>query len=161
MSKVQCPSKTASMDQRSSGILLHITSLPSPYGVGDLGPGVVSFADFLGQSRQHYWQVLPLNPTDPAFGNSLYSRVSAFAGNTLLISPDRLLEEGLLSREDIDPIPSFPEGRCDFPEATRYKKTLLERAVHRFNLRQEERESLRPSVQKNLRGLKISPSLLS
>jgi len=149
------------MDQRSSGILLHITSLPSPYGVGDLGPGAVSFADFLGQSRQHYWQVLPLNPTDPAFGNSPYSRVSAFAGNTLLISPDRLLEEGLLSREDIDPIPSFPEGRCDFPEATRYKKTLLERAYHRFNLRQEERESFEAFCSEESAWLEDCASLLS
>ena len=149
------------MDKRGSGILLHVTSLPSSYGVGDLGPEAYRFADFLGQTKQSCWQVLPLNPTHPVYGNSPYSSISAFAGNTLLISPDLLIEEGLLSREDIDPIPSFPEGRCDFPEATRYKKTLLERAVHRFNLRQEERESLRPSVQKNLRGLKISPSLLS
>ena len=129
------------MEQRASGILLHITSLPSPYGVGDLGPGAFSFADFLGQSRQHYWQVLPLNPTDPAFGNSPYSSVSAFAGNTLLISPDRLLEEGLLTREDLDGLPPFPDVRCDFPEVIRYKKTLLERAYHHFNSRGEGRES--------------------
>ncbi len=120
------------MDQRASGILLHITSLPSPYGVGDLGPEAYRFADFLGQSRQHYWQVLPLNPTDPVFGNSPYSSISAFAGNTLLISPDRLLEEGLLSREDLDPIPPFPEDRCDFPEVIRYKERLLERAYQHF-----------------------------
>jgi 4-alpha-glucanotransferase len=80
--------------QRGSGILLHITSLPSPYGVGDLGPEAYSFADFLSQTKQAYWQVLPLNPTYPVYGNSPCKSVSSFAGNTLLISPDLLLEEG-------------------------------------------------------------------
>jgi 4-alpha-glucanotransferase len=133
--------ETRDMGRRASGILLHITSLPSPYGVGDLGPEAYRFADFLGQTRQHYWQVLPLNPTDPAFGNSPYSSVSAFAGNTLLISPDRLLEEGLLSREDLDPIPPYPEGRCNFPEVIRYKERLLERAYHHSKSLKEGRKS--------------------
>ena len=129
------------MDKRGSGILLHITSLPSSYGVGDLGPEAYRFADFLGQTRQSYWQVLPLNPTNPANGNSPYSSFSAFAGNTLLISPDLLLDEGLLSREDLDPIPLFPEGRCDFPEAIRYKDKLLDRAYQHFNQYGKGRES--------------------
>jgi len=94
---------TSANMERRSGILLHITSLPSAYGIGDLGPGAYAFADFLQRSRQSCWQGLPLNPTDPFYGNSPYSSVSAFAGNTLLISPDRLLEEGLLSREDLEP----------------------------------------------------------
>jgi 4-alpha-glucanotransferase len=128
------------MDKRGSGILLHITSLPSSYGVGDLGPEACRFVDFLGQTRQSYWQVLPLNPTNPAFGNSPYSSISAFAGNTLLISPDLLLEDDLLSREDLDPIPPFPEGRCDFPEAIRYKDKLLERAYQHFNQNGKGRE---------------------
>ncbi len=129
------------MDKRGSGILLHITSLPSSYGVGDLGPEAYRFADFLAQTKQRYWQVLPLNPTDPAYGNSPYSSVSAFAGNTLLISPDLLVEEGLLSREDLDPVPPFPEARCDFSEVICYKGKLLERAYQRFNQNGKGRES--------------------
>jgi len=82
------------MDKRGSGILLHITSLPSSYGVGDLGPEAFSFADFLARKKKTYWQVLPLNPTYAVYGNSPYSSVSSFAGNTLIISPDLLLEEG-------------------------------------------------------------------
>jgi len=129
------------MDKRASGILLHITSLPSPYGIGDLGPEAYRFADFLAQTKQSYWQVLPLNPTNPAYGNSPYSSISAFAGNTLLISPDLLVEEGLLSREDLDPIPPFPEARCNFSEVILYKGKLLERAYQRFNQNGKGRES--------------------
>src|SRR5512143_1380326 len=122
------------MDKRGSGILLHITSLPSPYGVGDLGPEAYRFADFLGQTRQRCWQVLPLNPTNPVYGNSPYSSLSAFAGNTLLISPDLLLEEGWLTREEIEPIPSFPEDRCNYTDVLPYKEGLLEKAYQRFRV---------------------------
>jgi len=141
------------MDKRGSGILLHITSLPSPYGIGDLGPEAYRFADFLAQTRQSCWQVLPLNPTDPAYGNSPYSSISAFAGNTLLISPDRLLEEGLLGKEDLEPIPPFPEGRCDFPEVIRYKEKLLERAYQRFDQSGKGRESFEAFCSENLSWL--------
>ena len=96
------------MKNRGSGILLHITSLPSPYGIGDLGPWAYRFADFLTQAGQTYWQVLPLTPTDQGSGNSPYSSLSAFAGNTLLISPELLCEAGLLSREEISPPPFSP-----------------------------------------------------
>ena len=129
------------MDKRGSGILLHITSLPSPYGVGDLGPEAYRFADFLAQAKQSYWQVLPLNPTNPAYGNSPYSSISAFAGNTLLISPNLLIEEGLLSREDLEPIPPFPESRCDFSEVISYKEKLLERAYQHIGQNGKGRES--------------------
>ena len=129
------------MYKRGSGILLHFTSLSAPYGVGDLGPGAYSFVDFLDRSGQGYWQVLPLNPTDTIYGNSPYSSNSAFAGNTLIISPDRLFEEGLLSRGDLGPIPSFPEGRCDYEGATHYKNRLFERAYQRFTNNKNQRES--------------------
>jgi 4-alpha-glucanotransferase len=133
--------KSGDVGQRASGILLHITSLPSPYGVGDLGPEAFKFVDFLEQTRQHCWQVLPLNPTGPVFGNSPYSSISAFAGNTLLISPDRLIEEGLLTKDNIEPIPAFPEGRCDFPQVILFKDRLLERAYERFCSNRQGRES--------------------
>jgi 4-alpha-glucanotransferase len=118
--------------QRGSGILLHITSLPSAYGIGDLGPQAHAFADFLARAGQRIWQVLPLNPADPFHGNSPYSSISAFAGNTLLISPDLLIEDGLLSRADLEPLSRFPEERCDFPAAISYKKRLLELACNNF-----------------------------
>jgi 4-alpha-glucanotransferase len=120
------------MGKRGSGVLLHITSLPSAYGIGDLGPEARRFVDFLGDAKQTFWQLLPLNPTDPIYGNSPYSSMSAFAGNTLLISPDLLLEEGLLSREDLESIPQFPEAVCNYSDAIRYKERLLEKAYHNF-----------------------------
>jgi len=113
------------MKKRGSGILLHIASLPSPYGIGDLGPGAYGFADFLAENRQSYWQVLPLSPTAEAYGNSPYSSVSTFAGNTLLISPDLLFRDGLVPADAIDSRPAFPEGRCDYARAIPYKERLL------------------------------------
>src|SRR5215471_18416326 len=92
---------------RSSGILLHPTSLPSPCGIGDLGAGAYAFVDFLKDSRQRLWQVLPLGPT--GYGDSPYQCFSAFAGNPLLISLERLAEEGILSTADLATTPSFPE----------------------------------------------------
>lgn len=118
--------------QRGSGILLHITSLPSPYGIGDLGPVAYKFADFLAEAGQSYWQVLPLNPTDPAFGNSPYSSPSAFAGNTLLVSPEILIREGLLSDGDIKTKPAFMESYCDYVKVIPYKTALLSRAFQHF-----------------------------
>ena len=84
---------------RSSGILLHPTSLPGPYGIGELGPEAHAFADFLRDSGQRIWQVLPLGPT--GYGDSPYQCFSAFAGNPLLISIDRLVERGYLTARDV------------------------------------------------------------
>lgn len=119
------------MDRRGSGILLHITSLPSRYGIGDLGPSAYRFADFLAQSRQSYWQVLPLNPTSTDCGNSPYSSHSVFAGNPLLISPDLLLQEGRLEHSDLGKLPSFPVERVDYNGVSRYKKGLFNKAYER------------------------------
>jgi 4-alpha-glucanotransferase len=130
------------MDKRGSGILLHISSLPSPYGIGDLGPQAYRFTDLLALTKQRYWQILPLNPTNPLYGNSPYSSISAFAGNTLLISPDLLFEEGLLSKEDLEPISPLPETRCDFPTVIPYKERLLEQAYLHFIRDGRGRESL-------------------
>src|ERR1051326_2863368 len=85
-------------ESRASGILLHVTSLPSPYGIGDLGPAAYSWVDRLHEAGQSWWQALPLGPT--GYGNSPYQSLSSFAGNALLISPDLLIEDGLLSIRD-------------------------------------------------------------
>lgn len=90
------------MRLRTSGMLLHISSLPSRHGIGDLGPEAHAFARLLAANGQVLWQMLPLNPTSPAIGNSPYSSPSAFAGNTLFISPELLLEEGFVTQADID-----------------------------------------------------------
>ncbi|MFC1738028.1 4-alpha-glucanotransferase, partial [Planctomycetota bacterium] len=95
------------MKERASGLLLHITSLPAKYGIGDLGPQAYKFADFLKDARQKYWQVLPLNPTTAESRNSPYSCLSAFAGNSLLISPELLRRRGLLKVKEIKNKPDF------------------------------------------------------
>jgi 4-alpha-glucanotransferase len=115
---------------RASGILLHPSSLPGPFGVGDLGPEAFRFTDFLAASGQSLWQILPLGPPD--HGGSPYSSYSAFAGNTLLISPERLFEEGLLTKLDLDAAPSLPTERVDFAQASKTKDALLEKAFARF-----------------------------
>jgi 4-alpha-glucanotransferase len=116
------------MNTRASGILLHVTSLPSLYGIGDLGPGAFRFVDFLKKSGQRYWQILPLNPTDLATGNSPYSSSSAFAGNILLTSPDLLCQEGFVSQREIKDTSCFSPGQVDYSYVAAYKKDLLFRA---------------------------------
>ncbi|MFH0887357.1 MAG: 4-alpha-glucanotransferase [bacterium] len=120
------------LDHRGSGILLHISSLPSHYGIGDMGEGAYKFADFLSRSNQSYWQILPLNPIDCAQCNSPYSSISAFAGNCLLISPELLLEEGLLPRSEIEDHPKFMENAVDYRLAAEFKKKILRNAYWRF-----------------------------
>ncbi len=119
------------MDRRS-GVLLHITSLPSVFGVGDMGPWAYRFADFLTSCGQSCWQTLPLNPTNEFSGNSPYSSPSVFAGNTLLISPELLAQWGFLSWEELADVPWFPRERCDYVSVARYKGKLLLRAYLRF-----------------------------
>ncbi|HUQ30492.1 MAG TPA: 4-alpha-glucanotransferase [Pyrinomonadaceae bacterium] len=115
---------------RSSGILLHPTSLPGSFGIGDLGDEAYRFAAFLAASKQSLWQVLPLGPT--GYGDSPYQCFSAFAGNTLLISPERLVEEGLLTQEDLGHAPRFSSERIEFGEVITFKNALLRRAFERF-----------------------------
>ena len=128
------------MNKRGSGVLLHVTSLPSPFGIGDLGPWAYRFADFLGETRQTYWQILPLSPTASVYGNSPYSSISTFAGNTLLISPELLMRDAIISREEADFKPVFPDGRCDYDAAVLYKEKLLERAHAAFLRSGKERD---------------------
>ena len=116
---------------RSSGILLHPTSLPSSFGVGDLGPEAFAFADFLFASGQQVWQVLPLGPT--GYGDSPYQCFSAFAGNPLLISYDLLVEQGYLHSDDLMPVPDFPREKVDFGGVIHYKLPILRKAWKRFS----------------------------
>jgi 4-alpha-glucanotransferase len=120
------------MNKHASGILLHITSLPSPYGIGDMGPEAYRFADFLAEAKQSFWQILPLNPTERIYGNSPYHSISAFAGNPLLISPDLLVKDGFLTSTDCEPVPKGPTGRVDYDIVVPYKKRLFTIAYDRF-----------------------------
>ncbi len=115
--------------KRASGLLLHITSLPSKYGIGDLGPQAYKFVDFLAKAKQSYWQTLPLNP--PTI-DSPYSCLSAFAGNTLFISPDSLYRHNLLTKTDIQSTPALPAACVDYRRAISYKTKLLNIAYKRF-----------------------------
>jgi 4-alpha-glucanotransferase len=121
--------------RRTSGILLHVTSLPSRFGIGDLGPEAHAWVDFLAAARQHYWQVLPLGPTTTGGGNSPYLASSAFAGNPLLVSPELLAEEGLLDTADLDAAQISPGGRVDYDAVERGRRALLARAYQRFSAR--------------------------
>jgi 4-alpha-glucanotransferase len=128
------------MKRRGSGILLHITSLPSPYGIGDLGPQAYQFVDFLTQARQSYWQILPLSPIHAAGGNSPYFGRSAFAGNPLLISPEVWLREGLLTDAEASPPPASKDPYVDFPSVILYKETVFDLAFARFRSRKADKE---------------------
>lgn len=120
-----------SLKERLSGILVHPTSFPSPYGIGDLGPGAREFIDFLEKAGQHLWQVLPLGPT--GFGNSPYQSYSSFAGQPLLISPDELIKDGLLEKKDLGEIPKWDnELRTDYDKAAEYKSELFHIAYEHF-----------------------------
>ena len=111
--------------QRAHGILLHISSLPSPYGIGDMGPGAFAFVDFLHRSNQSCWQILPLGPTNGGTGNSPYSTYSAFAGNPLFISPDLLKEQECISRENLASLPDFSRTHVEFARVVAWKNHLL------------------------------------
>jgi 4-alpha-glucanotransferase len=128
------------LNERGSGVLLHITSLPSPYGVGDLGQSAYEFADSLAAAHQSYWQILPLCPTAPIYGNSPYSSISTYAGNTLLVSPEMLLRDGFLTPADIDTRPSFEEGWCDYDGAASFKERILQAAYETFIRSGSDRE---------------------
>jgi 4-alpha-glucanotransferase len=116
--------------KRSSGIFLHPTSLPSRYGIGDLGQNACHWIDVLARRKQTVWQVCPLVPT--GYGDSPYQSLSSFAGNSLLISPDRLYETGLLTKEDIDAYPQLPAHHTDYGAVITNKLLLFDKAIHRF-----------------------------
>src|SRR5262245_48867374 len=115
--------------RRSAGILLHPTSLPGPYGIGDLGPAAHAWVEALAGAGQSWWQILPLGP--PGAGDSPYQCFSAFAGHPALISPDALFEDGLLPAADLADA-QLPEGEIDYLAVGQSKPRLLARAWERF-----------------------------
>lgn len=121
------------MNRRASGILLHLTCLPSPHGIGDLGPTAYRFADFLAEAKQGFWQVLPLTPTDLKMGHSPYSSSSAFAGNPLLISPELLVADGWLTKAEVEDCPGPPGEPINYPAVMDHKHRLLTLAYERFS----------------------------
>lgn len=112
--------------RRASGILIHPTSFPSRFGVGDLGPGALRVLDYLAAAKQRRWQVLPLVP--PGYGESPYAALSAFAGNPLLISPEALRDDGLLGDDDLANVPDFPRDHVDYAAVAPWKDELLRKA---------------------------------
>ncbi|HEV8269553.1 MAG TPA: 4-alpha-glucanotransferase, partial [Thermoanaerobaculia bacterium] len=119
------------MPDRAAGILAHVTSLPGRFGIGDMGPGVDAFLDFLTAAGQKQWHVMPLGPT--GYHHSPYAVISAFAGNPLLISPERLVEDGLLPSTALDDAPSFPEDHVDFQSVAAWREKLLRQSWQRFS----------------------------
>jgi len=115
---------------RSSGILLHPTSFPGPYGMGELGQAAYDFIDFLVEAKQSLWQVLPLGPT--GYGDSPYASFSSFGGNPYLISLDRLVEAGDLDPSDLAYVPDFPIDKVDYGWVIYWKVPLLEKAARNF-----------------------------
>ncbi|MCL2767492.1 MAG: 4-alpha-glucanotransferase [Synergistaceae bacterium] len=119
---------------RKAGVLLHISSLPSRWGIGDFGQESLRFASFLNKAGVSIWQILPITPTEEITGNSPYSPASAFAGNFLYISPELLVDSGLLEKNDPDIVapPAFSKEIVDFPKVRVFKQKLLRKAFERF-----------------------------
>lgn len=128
-------------EYRGSGVLLHVTSLPSPYGIGDLGPAAFSWVDRLHEAGQGWWQALPLGPT--GYGNSPYQGLSSFAGNGLLISPESLISDGLLGKDDC--LSQFPLDGVDYDSVIPFKEKLLVKTWENF--RAGERRDLHPAYE--------------
>ena len=125
------------MKGRGSGVLLHLTSLPSPFGVGDMGAWAYKFVDFLAETKQSFWQILPLNPTNLGHGSSPYHSTSAFASNPLLISPQLLIQDGLIEEGDLSHLAEFSKAPVDYHKATFLKEKLFHLAFERFKGRKE------------------------
>ena len=124
------------MDLRGSGVLLHITSLPGNYGIGDLGRGSRTFIDFLAAAGQRYWQFLPIGPVSRIFDCSPYMSLSAFAGNPLFVDPDQLADDGLLAEDDLAEGPEMSEYAVQFDVVIPHKTMLLRRAYGNFKNRE-------------------------
>lgn len=117
---------------RSNGILLHISSLPSKYGIGDVGYEAYEFIDFLKEAKQRFWQILPLNPV--GYGYSPYQTFSAFAGNHLFISIDKLIDSGLITKGDVEPMPKFDKSSVEFEKVVNFKMKVFRKAFELFDI---------------------------
>ncbi len=126
----KCRQKSNS--ERAAGILFHITSLPGKYGIGEAGMEAEEFIDFLEKAGQRFWQFLPLGPTTSAFFHSPYMSSSAFAGNPLLISTERLVQDGWITESDLEPVPEFSEYFVIFENVISFKKRILKKAFETF-----------------------------
>lgn len=133
--------------ERASGVLLHPTSLPSLYGIGEIGEEARQFIDFLKKGGFKLWQFLPLNPV--GFGESPYQSFSAFAGNPLLISLESLRSDGLLSKKDLKGAPSFPEDKVDYPACQEFKNKILHQAFVKFGAKGLKSVAFREFKEKN------------
>lgn len=120
------------LSKRRFGVLAPVFSIPGRWGIGGFGPDAVRFADFLSDCGASVWQILPIGPTEAAFGHSPYSSPSAFAGDPLLISPEALVSDGLLDPADLADAPTFPEGAVDYKAVSDFKRSFLQRAFERF-----------------------------
>jgi len=126
------------MEKRASGILLPVRSLTSRFGIGDLGKQAYRFADFLTDSHQHYWQILPINYPHMSKCHSPYNCVSAFAGNVYLISPEMMYKQGFLQKKDILKDIRFRKETIDFPKVVSFKEKLFEKAYAKFQKRRKD-----------------------
>ena len=131
------------MTRRGNGILLHVTSLPSQYGIGDFGPWAYRFVDWLERAGQSFWQILPLNPTDPRYDNSPYHSISAFAFNPALISPELLVKDGLISKKDITHFQMDPHFQVDYKTVIDNKIRILYSAFSNFRKKRSKEDFLR------------------
>ena len=126
---------------RCSGILLHITSLPGKYGIGDLGPAALAFVDRLVASGQKIWQILPLGPT--GYGDSPYAAFSSFAGNELLIDVETLWKDGLLTRSDLSSLLDISHAPVDYGRLVNRKLPLLRKAAATFQRKRGNKAAYR------------------
>ena len=110
---------------RQSGVFMHVTSVPGPHGIGDLGDGARAFVDFLADAEQSMWQFCPLGPTEPAMANSPYQSTSSFAGNPLLIDLTDLAERGWLIDDDLEPVPDFDPHAVDYERVGRQRAQVM------------------------------------
>ena len=129
------PNIMPSLNDRRSGLLLHISSLPSDYICGDLGKAAYRFADFLKAGGQSWWQMLPVNPI--GLGNSPYSTICSFAGEPLYIDLEELINDGLLEKPDLSKPHVLPPNRVNYQKARRFREPLLRKAFERFCARSQ------------------------
>lgn len=130
--------KSILTEKRRSGILAHITSLPSPYGIGDIGEASYTFLNYLHRSGQRCWQFLPLNPTNKLFDNSPYMSNSAFAGSHLLVSPELLVKDGYISQDILEQEGDFSPYFVEFEKVIQFKQMIMREAFNNFNQTEDE-----------------------